>query len=541
MDCERFIRRHSGRPRARSISGAFRLAHGAVPWMLLTVCVILCCGCAMFRLYPKVPVVQEFECHLFDRHPDPADACEPCRIALKRRTGFTPTSTASEYCGKSFDFTKPEKNAEESYTHLWEHLNVCACQMSDALKCAEAIRGVDAEFALCREERQLAIGITIATLAAGAGGAVAGGNSLAAVIMGSLAGAGLGLDFATFNSAKSAAFGAATSQVDCIYRTAAPSVTVVDEVVKRAADFKEYLAGALVPQPAAGCSESVRSAEALYKAEVDIGQRQARYAVEQLEQSATKMYQVIESTQVTAFAASQSGVVGPTQIQQGVASMSFAVPGLTTPTTLLKPAAVEVEGVEVKRCFDEQKMGEAEQQATTFRAALAAVQLQLPDSQFQQCLGLSVSTSAPAGGGSKGGNTGGGQGGNPGGGQGGNQGGQNSGASSPAPLTAQPSAVFVKNTNRDGVASIQVTGGTPPYYWKALDTCVVVASPEVRLLKRPSKDCGKENGEEASRVLIADQGGSQVVVYVASCPSTCVAAPCTSTPTTPTPCCCRTQ
>jgi hypothetical protein len=64
----------------------------------------------------------------------------------------------------------------------------------------------------------------------------------------------------------------------------------------------------------------------------------------------------------------------------------------------------------------------------------------------------------------------------------------------------------MNNSQSNTGAVLQATGGTPPYYFIALDDAdgVVVSAPEVRL----------DKGAAGGRVLVADQGGSQQMIYV---------------------------
>ncbi len=147
-------------------------------------------GCALTELYPKVPVVDKFACFdeftkFDDQHPkstenpSAADACKSCEDAADVLT-YSP-----DECD-SFDLTRYVSAA--GVFAAPQAPDKCACRIKSALICAKSTRQMDGDFLMCREERQLGIGTGIATLAAGAGGAVVAGSTLAAVIMGSIAG-----------------------------------------------------------------------------------------------------------------------------------------------------------------------------------------------------------------------------------------------------------------------------------------------------------------------------------------------------------------
>jgi hypothetical protein len=379
-----------------------------------------------------------------------------------------------------------------------------SCPMSAALSCAENTRIVDEDFLMCREKRQLIVGTGIALLAAGAGGAAIAGSTIVAVATGSIAGAGLGLDAATYNSSKSSAFGTAAGALDCIVRKTLPAQEALKDIDNTFANFENVS----ISCPS---GTTASSTAALYEAEKNIAQSQKDAAHKQLDSFGFNVFAATRTAQIAAFVGSQNGIPTPTQIQTAIQNMSISLP---TPTV---PKAEEA------AC----KLPEAESAAIAFHVALS--HFQLPDPMFQQCLSANTGnggsssaatknvgnggTSQGNGGSPDGGGTQGG-----GGSQSGNgsqsSGNQSSGGSQP--FTVQPatnSTVCVNNKNQDAGATLQVTGGTPPYYFAAVDLGVTVSAPEVRLDKGDAK---------GGRVLVGDQAGSQQVIYVtSSIPTVC--------------------
>jgi hypothetical protein len=501
------------------------------------------------RLYPNVPVVSDFNCSYLgapsvyaeytakpltpvgdisgtSAQAEPRDdtPCNTCRDALRTLT------ESPDECGTPFQIETDERTADaDSVSYVRDP---CTCPIRSAMLCAERTRYVDADFLMCREEKQLAIGAGVVGLAAGTGGAFAAGSAMAGEIMGLISGGMLGLDFASFNASKSPAFGNAIYQTDCIYRNTTPALREIQDIEATFEHFK-------VPTD---CPSNDEPTIRLYLAEKFIGWQQLHFAAAQLNRSGLSAFQAIESAQVGGFANSQAGIVSPTQIGQGVSALNYTLPGVSLPSggeafqpTSSGKADLMMEPPTQTSC----SFTQTEENSILFRASLAA--FQLPDTQVQQCLSLNAgggggAASATASSGQKGasgpGNApSGGPGGSPNGSTTSGTGSQGQGAGGQLAVALLNNTVVLDNRQSDACTTVQVTGGTPPYYWVAVDDQathgVQVSSPEIRLKQSISGGQSFDGG----RVLVADQGGSQQIVYVTSINK----APLPSPSATPTP------
>jgi hypothetical protein len=412
-------------------------------------------------------------------------------------------------------------------------VNRCGkCTITAALDCVGTTRNADADFLRCREDRQLLLASGIATLAAGAGGAVVAGSTVAAVSMGAIAGAGLGLDYATFNASKSQAFANASDQLECIFDNTVAAKAQVNLIVEKYSKFQQEKARL------GNCDYDSTAIQSVYAAEDAIGAYQWKYAWRQLSHFGLNVYLGVRNAQNTALSASQFGVVQPSQIAQAVQAMSYSIPTLSGVSQASGPTCDDIE------------LTRMENAAREFRAALAA--FHLPDPSFQQCMAInaysgvssgsstsnsktSTTSGAPSGSTPSGNTPSGNPGGNPGSSQPTNV--SPSSAATPSALVVQvqPNTATVNNSSLFPGTALVVSGGVPPYYAKAIDTYppkpqfaktgVLVAFPDVRL---PLQSTG-------GRVLVADQAGSQQIVYVTAGASSSGPAPAASAP-----CCCAT-
>jgi hypothetical protein len=472
--------------------------------MIVVSASLMLAGCAsmnsMTELYPSTTELQKIKC----LDPPLADEAKYCEKDCERQLNATVAA---------------EQNSASS-----DGANICST--STALLCAENTRMVDEDFVMCREKRQLILGAGIALLAAGAGGAAVAGNDVAAVATGSVAGAGLGLDFATYNSAKGAAFGTAATQLDCVVRQTLPAKTDLIDINRAYSDFD----GAVGVLKSKSCAQdSEEKATKLYSAEREIAERQRDYARGQVSKLGLNIYAAVRAAQIAAYAGSQNGVPTPALIQQGVQSMSMTIPTPKLPTPTGKaPAAAAAAAA--PSCTDE--LTGAEKEGSKYRASLA--RLQLPDPLFQQCLSSSAqaagTSKGSAGQTSKSGSGGKTDSGNTSDGSTGDQsddakstGGKTptggtptpgpTGGGTPTGFTVEPvtnNVLCIDNSAPGGGgATLKVTGGTPPYYFKAVEPAygLTVSAPEVRLDKTVTVDM-------EGRVLVADQAGNQQVIYV---------------------------
>jgi hypothetical protein len=483
---------------------------------LLAICSVLsaCAGVRagvnrMTELYPQTSPITEIGC--FNEVDN--SKCKTCSQAIKDLT--------------SGDVGQLTSNRNDS------------CNISNALECVQNTKLEDADFLMCREERQLGVGVGLAALAAGSGGAAFAGSTAAAVAMGSIAGAGLGLDFITYNASKTMAFASAVDQLDCVSKSTIPPQAENNNIQNAAATFK-----AAVDNQFDSCLATQTSVASLYKAEEKIAEFQSTFAQGQLDRFGLNVVLAVQTSQISAFAGSQNGIPTAGQIQQGIQALSQTIPSVALPSGAGKAGAL-AGTADCSGAFDK-----AEKASVAFHESLAL--FQLPDPQFQQCLSISAvsagggggsgSTSGKGGGGGGSGGSGSGSGGggsgsggggsgsggggsgsggggsgSGGGGSGSGGGGSGSGGGGSGSGSAPLSVQFPGNiayVDKSGSTMVQITGGTPPYYWISVDAhndknnnddSVMVSSPVVTLPKT-NKDGG--------RVFIADQAGSQQVVYV---------------------------
>jgi hypothetical protein len=524
-------------------------------------------GCGMTELYPQVPVVTTFGCFFDKTNPDAITTCGSCQNAADNLTKsavqcssfsvpeYTPTQSSDATASTkpstgAPSIAPPAPAASPNDQASADQSAQCSCKIEEALECAETTRQVDADFLMCREERQLGVGALIASMGAGSGGAFTAGSILAAGIVGSIAGGALGLDYGTFNSAKSPAFGNATAQVDCIYRSTLPTKAELTRIETKYKSFDQALQSVHKDSTGYDCRDyDEGTIWRLYASEDLVGYTQEKYAEEQVADFGVNVYLAVVSSQVGAFAASQSGIVTPASIGSGLTAESYTIPGPTqsqyppiNQAAAAKMAKSMVNSGIVDSCRNQ--FSKVEQAGTDFRASLAA--FQLPDPQFQACLSLSSSAPAaasptsasPSGSKSPKGAPSSGAtpppaGGAPNSSPVGPSATPSGSAGAPAGSGASPLTVQILTNNAavddskfSAGASLQVTGGVPPYYWIAVDDGVDVVNPEVRLQKAADLPAA---ANPIKRVLIADQGGSQQIVYVMPSPTP------TATPT-PTPC-----
>jgi hypothetical protein len=124
-------------------------------------------ACSAMELYPKVPAVDNFECNYLSApdayQSDPStdssnknkdSVCKACRKALKA------LEDDSETCGSPFA-VKDEPYSYLSNSFPTPSADPCTCPIRSAWMCGKRTRYVDADFGMCREQKQLTIGAAI--------------------------------------------------------------------------------------------------------------------------------------------------------------------------------------------------------------------------------------------------------------------------------------------------------------------------------------------------------------------------------------------
>jgi hypothetical protein len=247
-------------------------------------------GCA---LYPPGPVVQDYEQY---------------RGICLRQNYSTVKTKIKNNCSSDLAPTAETLTAANTDTAI-----------DKAIGCATETENLYGGFLLCRENEQIAAGVAIGTLAAGAAAVAASGiSSIAAVSLAGVAGAGLGFDYMTYNKTKTQAYANAIVRLQCVVsdsqslkgKSAAldsiqlpPSLSDVSDPAKskqwKAKDEAE--------------SAQVRLALAQYK----IAKERKEYAANSLIRLSPAILSTVDTIDVRAFAASQSGVPDSDQIAKG--------------------------------------------------------------------------------------------------------------------------------------------------------------------------------------------------------------------------------
>jgi hypothetical protein len=386
--------------------------------------------------------------------------------------------------------------------------------LNDGVKCARTVRDIYGGFLLCRERDQIAYGLGIAGLAAGAAGVAAAGiSAVAAASLGATAGAGLGFDYLIYSKDKTKAYADATTQLQCIVGQAAPLMRIHLED----SDLPD---GLLANPPACiGNKSDVYLARAQYA----ILQSRSRYFKDRFDLAGLDILSTVQTIGVRTFTASQSGVPDADQIQKAAQSVTSLMPKAPSAPSAAKGPSGAAKGpsaaIALPSCSD--LLTGAKDKISALNESLAEVKLPKPG--FPECLALSAFSSAaptskstssakptpsakpsPAS--------------------------KPSPAASPADGTAdKPSAgdtsspqksqtiVFgaaptsnVVNVDKDtSSATVKIVGGTPPYYAVAVDPGVGVTDLfgtfEVTL---------NPVAVGEYRVLIGDQAGADIVMFV---------------------------
>jgi len=422
-------------------------------------------------------------------------------------------------------------------------------QLKSGIKCAQTVRDIYGGFLLCREREQIAYGLGIAGLAAGAAGVAAAGiSAVAAASLGATAGAGLGFDYLIYSKDKTKAYADATTQLQCIIGQTAPLIKIDLEAPDLTDDI---LAN---PPRCAGDKSDIYLVRAQYK----VLQNRALHFENQYDRLGLDIISTVQTIGVRTFTASQSGVPDADQIQKAAQSVTSLMPKAPSAPSAAKgpsaPAKGPNEAITVPNCSD--LVSETKTKISALNESLAEVVLPKPG--FAECLALSAfSSAAPTS--------------------------KPTSAAKPQPSakpspTATPSPAAslsgdnppeptastsssqqksqtiafgaspssnVVNVDKDtSSATVKIIGGTPPYYPIAVDPGVDVTdlfgSFEVTL---------NPVAVGVYRVLIADQDGAEIVMFVkppkppAKAPSPpkssccgCVAllTPCEKTANTPT-------
>ena len=420
-----------------------------------------------------------------------------------------------------------------------------ATTIEAGVQCAQATRDTFGEFLTCREERQLIAGGAIATLAAAASGVAAAGVSwVAAASLGATAGAGLGLEVALYNKAKTKAYSDASVQLQCVIGDSTPlegkfdqlsqndlgSDSVTNESFDSTTQIDAAL-NALQNCEAGGHLSAIDDASyRLVAAEYTITKRREAYAKARLNTMGPDIVLSVHNIDVRAFAASQSGVPDPDQIEKGVQAVSVPMPSAKGAGAGGKAGGVPAAAAAPATCSS----GSVQPMLAKIQVATAALNrslegIRLTDTGFPTCLAIkaydegssssskSSSTSKTAGKSKSSGSS-------P------SDDSSSTGGAAAKPSDSTPQAPPTKlafqvmpsdNLNLDpdtSSATVKVTGGVAPYYAVAVD-------PEVSIQQATQTDPFVSyqvgllpNAKKGGRLLVADQGGSLELVYVNPAP-----------------------
>jgi hypothetical protein len=402
-----------------------------------------------------------------------------------------------------------------------------------------------ADFLRCREDFQTAMGIGVAAVAAASGAVTVGASTVAGVALAGSGAAGLGLDFIAYNSAKSAAYATAISQLQCvIYDTSNLLGTLKPlEDKKKSLDLS---------------CKAPSDSDALYfyndlQAEKSIAQQQVQFLEQNYQRIGRDIFATTQNIDVRAFSSGQSGVPSAATLQSALQSPSTVANAIKSilPTAAGGTGQQLVSGI-VRTVCSTDELNLAQESYTQIRRILK--QIVLPQSGFPDCMALSgggsaaaTATAGPLGGASSlaaalGGNStsttpagaspiGGAA---PGGAQGATPAqkptsipfqvlpasapGQSGGAATPPNLQTDLLPITI-NAKSSGTAVIKIVGGTAPYYNAVVDDCATIVqetetdpfvSYQVQLKSESPANC---------RVLFADQGGSQQFVRLKPSPA----------------------
>ena len=375
---------------------------------------------------------------------------------------------------------------------------LATCDIGTAVACATSTRDLYADFLLCRENLQLTAGASIVSLASAAAAVATAGSSVAAVSLGAPAGGFLGLDYAMYNKAKTKAYADATVQLQCVIRQSESLPAAWKDIEGKFLAYDTAAKALELCSPAPGQQAQFDLLSAQHKVAV----KQEGWTRTQLERLGPEIAATVQTIDVTAFAASQSGVPDAAQIEKGVQAVSVSMPKISSTASI--PECSEA-------------LLATDQAAVAFRQSLA--RLQLPEAGFSDCMALKAyaptatspsstvsskpSSSATAA--------------------------ASDDASSPSAAAASSSTISQKPTKiafqilpsdnqlidtskGDGTTTIKVVGGTAPYYAVALTKNVAIVH-ATQTDTFVSYQVAVPKGE-SGRVLMADQGGSWEVVNV---------------------------
>jgi hypothetical protein len=316
------------------------------PYLSYVLAMLVCCsGCAFFQKYPPDPITQNFKSNCID--------------------ALTPPSTCQ------FDLDDNESGST-------------ATSIPNALKCTRATRENYGDFLECREEKQLLIGGSVVSLAAAAATvATAGISNTAAVALGGSGAGLLGFDIASYNKPKTKAYADGLVQLQCVIGESEPVENLSSQLDKLDVKyddtcFQSLITKVIAPNP----DNNLKAAE--YK----LAKRREALVRQRLASLGQDINLTTQNIAARAFAAAQSGVPAPNQIEAGAEKAAVSL-GTTKPTGTGKaPSAAEAALV----CDTSMLTLATDEIVLTLNSAT------LPQRHFPECLSLKAfSDSSTAG------------------------------------------------------------------------------------------------------------------------------------------------
>ncbi len=418
------------------------------------------------------------------------------------------------------------------------------CSSNDTLEnginCATTTRDNYGVFLECRESRQLVAGATVAMLAAGAAGVAAASVSAAgAAALGASAGAGLALDYATYNKVKTKAYSDAIMQLQCVISKSEPLQGKLAGLPDVRNDLT-YGANDDNLRNAKLCLNSNRSDASLLNlaaAKYDLAKQHETAARDRLALMNVELVEAVDSIDVRAFAEAQSGVPDAAQIEQAVKSVNSAMPSTKAPPAAGAQPQAEKQAVKAPaNCGDIDHLIQSTTELTS-RLNKAVADLKLPEKGYTECLALKTqdnstsgkstssksSSTTKSGSSGKTANTSSASSAADGNNADSSSSSKPSDQSEPQPkpdkIAFQVLPADVVSVDKSKSTTLKLIGGAPPYHWSVVDDDLYVETASqtdlfVTIEVKWSADAGEH------RLLVSDQDGAEVVVYMNQSSST---------------------
>ncbi len=434
-------------------------------------------------------------------------------------------------------------------------------EVSRALGCTRKTEVLYGIFLECREKGQIAGGVGLVALAAGAAGvAAAGVSAAAAASLGATAGAGLGMDYLLYSKEKTKAYANGVARLQCI---SSESIGMKDAKTKLDGldkDRKLDLSGLDKATCTVTDSDPKKSDSGqqrgfrLADAEYSLSRRREKYVQNRTDQLPPEIVSTVKTIDARAFAASQAGVPDGDQIEKAIQSVGVALPSAKSAKApgggqAMTSASIEQAPKSSPAC--DKVIEDLSRATSAIKDKLKGISV--PKEGFSDCLAIEAfeqqapgKTNANTSSKSKtpksqtgtNGNTGSSPSDSPSSGN----------AKSPSndtpaqipdkiafqilpsdtisvPMEKNSASAGSDPTSPPGgsgsnsvspspaIPNIKIIGGTPPYYWSVLDpkdVSVIQASQNDLFVSLEAQPLNKSGG----RILIGDQAGATEIVTV---------------------------